>query len=244
MAQEQRPNCANFLDQDDAQVAYAADPTDPFGLDEQGTGDGEACEQPEDEFGTPPLTGCDDLQGHPEIAQALYDHALRKYGSDRYDLAACIAQESPTETPAPVDVSAEDPQGETPDVLDGPFPNAEDGGVVVTAAAIGTGETLEAALEARFTELEERFVAFEARAANGFGRFPDTDDAAPGSTQAAAVTVSTFRQGAARDERGSRNDGGLVVRAQKAKDGHGNRAKERAGKRDRPTGKQRHRSER
>ena len=91
---QQRPDCGNFIDQEDAQVAFDADPTDPFGLDEQGEGDGEACEQPEGGFGTPPLVNCDDLRNHPDIARALYDHSLSKYGSDRYGLAGCIEQAS------------------------------------------------------------------------------------------------------------------------------------------------------
>ena len=48
---QQGLDCANFLDQEDAQVALDADPKDPFGLD--GNNDGEACEQPEGDFGTP-----------------------------------------------------------------------------------------------------------------------------------------------------------------------------------------------
>src|SRR3712207_5595182 len=85
---QQRPDCENFLDQEDAQVTFDADPTDPFGLD--GNDDAVVCEQPEGDFGTTPLVNCDDLQDHPDIAEALYEHALDKYGSDRYELAACI----------------------------------------------------------------------------------------------------------------------------------------------------------
>ena len=105
IAQEQRPDCDNFVDKEDSQVAFDADATDPFGLDEQGEGDGEACEQPEGGFDTPPLVNCDDLQDHPDIARVLYDHSLSKYGSDRYDLAACVEQQStgtdPTATEHP-----------------------------------------------------------------------------------------------------------------------------------------------
>jgi hypothetical protein len=49
---QQRPDCENFLDQEDAQVAFDADPTDPLGLDEAGQGDSEACES-DAAFGTP-----------------------------------------------------------------------------------------------------------------------------------------------------------------------------------------------
>src|ERR671917_257349 len=78
---QQRPDCENFLDPEDAQVAFDADPTDPFGLDEAGQGDSEACES-EAAFGTPPLVNCDDLRDHPDIARVLYDHSLTKYGAD------------------------------------------------------------------------------------------------------------------------------------------------------------------
>ena len=53
-AQELRPNCANFLDREDSQIAYNADPMDPFGLDERGVGNGETCEVPEGDFGSQP----------------------------------------------------------------------------------------------------------------------------------------------------------------------------------------------
>src|SRR5215207_9975121 len=97
-AAQQRLDCESFLDQEDAQVALDADPNDPFGLD--GNNDGEACEQSEGNFGTPPLANCDDLRDHPRIARALYDHSLTKYGSDRYDLAGCIEQASSGTRPA------------------------------------------------------------------------------------------------------------------------------------------------
>src|SRR5215213_10001994 len=67
---QQRPDCANFLDQEDAQVALDADPNDPFGLD--GNNDGEACEQPLGDFGTPPLVNCDDIRHTAHMARALY----------------------------------------------------------------------------------------------------------------------------------------------------------------------------
>src|SRR5215204_7644990 len=89
---QQGLDCANFLDQEDAQVALDADPEDPFGLD--GNNDGEACEQPEGDFGTLPPVNCDDLRDHPDIARALYEHSLDKYDSDRYELAGCVEQGS------------------------------------------------------------------------------------------------------------------------------------------------------
>ena len=46
---QQQIDCASFLDPDDAQVAFDADPTDPFGLD--GDNDGEVCEEPDGDFG-------------------------------------------------------------------------------------------------------------------------------------------------------------------------------------------------
>ena len=95
---QQRPDCANFLDPEDAQVALDADPKDPFGLD--GNNDGEACGSLRVTSALPPLANCDDLRDHPRIALALYDHSLTKYGSDRYDLAGCIEQASTGTRPA------------------------------------------------------------------------------------------------------------------------------------------------
>src|SRR5215212_5540492 len=99
-AQEQRPNCANFLDREDAQVAFDADPSDPFGLDESGEGNGQACEAPAEGFGSASLVTCDDLRDHLDIARALYDHSLSKYDADRYELAACVEQERTSTDPS------------------------------------------------------------------------------------------------------------------------------------------------
>jgi hypothetical protein len=89
-AQDQRPNCSNFIDRDDSQVVVKADPSDPFGLDESGQGDSTTCQQPASDFGTElPLVDCNDLRDFPDIATTLYDHSLSKYDSDRYNLASC-----------------------------------------------------------------------------------------------------------------------------------------------------------
>ena len=224
VAQEQRrPNCEHFLDQEDAQVAFDADPDDPFVLDDNN--DGEACEVGE-LFGSTPLVNCDDLRGHPGIAQALYDHSLSRYGSDRYNLVACTEQASTVADPEP---------------LDGDPPDFGGGTIVVSTVALGTGETLEARLDAHFAALEAQFAAFEVRAANGFGRFPDSEDDATAGGQGSTVVVSTSQQPVAVAQRAIAKDDSPIVRAQKAKAGKGDRIKERKGKRDRHKGKQRNR---
>src|SRR5215216_3064370 len=179
---QQGLDCANFLDQEDAQVALDADPKDPFGLD--GNNDGEACEQLEGDFGTMPPVNCDDLRNHPKIALALYDHSLTTHGSDRYDLAGCIEQASTGTRPPASNGRDGGSQGDDPEVLDGVPAAARDNTVDVSPVAIGTSQTLEARLEARFAALEAQFAAFEARAANGFGMFPKSgvDATAEGHT--------------------------------------------------------------
>ena len=255
-AQEQRPDCENFLDLVDAQVAFDAESSDPFGLDEQGEGDGEPCEDPAGIFGTPPLINCDDLRDHPAIAQALYDHSLAKYGSDRYELAACIEQGSTAADPAAGD-GADGGNGgrgrDDPETLDGAPSDTGGSTVVVSTGAPATGATLEARLEARFAALEAQFAAFELRAANGFGRFPESDD------DATAVDVSTSQQPTAVAQRstittginqtalpqmaqGAKDVGTWIGAGQKArKDVKTERIKEGKGKRDRHKGKKRHR---
>ena len=236
---QQRLDCASFLDQPDAQVAFDADPTDPFGLD--GNNDGEACEQPEGDFGTSPLVGCDDLQDHPDIAQVLYDHSLSKYGSDRYDLAACVEQESTGTDPATGDRTNRGNPRDDPEVLDGVPPETDGSAVIVSTGASGTGETLEARLEERFAALEAQFAAFEIRAENGFGRFPESGDEAATGGQATTVVGLTFKQPITTPARASGDDDRPIIHVQKAKDGNGDRDKERTGKRDRPKGKHRNR---
>jgi hypothetical protein len=234
---QQRPDCANFLDQEDAQVALDADPKDPFGLD--GNNDGEACEQSEGDFGTLPLANCDDLRDHPRIALALYDHSLTKYGSDRYDLAGCIEQASSGTRPAASNGGDGGSQGDDPEVLDGVPPETRGNTVDVSPVAIGTSQTLEARLEARFAALEAQFAAFEARAANGFGMFPESGVDATAEGQTPTVMVSTSQQPITMTQRPGANADNPIVRAQKANGGKGDRTNERQGQRDRHKNKHR-----
>ena len=238
IAQEQRPDCDNFVDKEDSQVAFDADPTDPFGLD--GNNDGEACEQPEGDFGTPPLVGCDGLQDYPDIARALYDHSLSTYGSDRYDLAACVEQGSTGTDPSTGDRTDRGSPTDDPEVLDGVPPDTGDSAVIVSTGALGTGETLEARLEVRFAALEAQFAAFEVRAENGFGRFSESGDEAAAGGQATTVVGLTFKQPIT-TPRASEDDDRPIVRVENAGDSKGDRAKERRGKRERPKGKHRNR---
>jgi hypothetical protein len=238
---QQRPDCDNFIDQQDSQVAFDADPTDPFGLDEQGEGNGEACEQPEREFGTPPLVNCDDLRDHPDIARALYDYSLSKYGTDRYNLVTCAEQGSTDADPVTGDRPNRRNQRDDPEVLDGPPLDAGDGRVIVSSDASGTGETLEDRLEARFAALEAQFAAFEARAANGFAMFPESGDEAAAGGQAASVVVSTSPKPIGANQRARGHDDRPIIRAQKVKADKSNRSKERTAKRDRTKDEHRNR---
>jgi hypothetical protein len=228
-AAQQRLDCKSFLDQEDAQVALDADPKDPFGLD--GNNDGQACEQPEGAFGTPPLVNCDDLRDHPDIARALYEHSLDKYGSDRYELAACGQQGQSGTDQSAGDRTNHGSQNNDPEVLDGVPPETRDRAVPVSPVAVDASQSLEARLEARFAALEAQFAVFEARAANGFGMFPDSgDDATPGD-QAGNAVVSTSQQPITTTQHPGANDDSPIVRAQKAKAGKGDRTKARKGKR-------------
>lgn len=139
-AQEQRPNCANFLDQDDAQVAFDADTDDPFGLD--GEGDGVACEKPGGGFGLQlPLVNCNDLLNDLGIAQAPYDYSLRRFSEDRYNLVVCSGQGN---------------CGTNQGASSRPPQNLSSGGNNVVIARTGfSGETLEARLDAHFLSLED-----------------------------------------------------------------------------------------
>jgi hypothetical protein len=217
---QQRPDCKNFLDQEDAQVALDADPRDPFRLD--GNNDGVACQQPAEEFGTSPPVNCDALQGHPDIARALYEHALDKYGSDEYELASCVEQGSSGTEPSRSNRANRGSQRNDPEALDGAPPNTSEDIVIPVAPA--PDQSLEARLEARFAALEAQFAAFEARAANGFGMFPDSEDEAPAAGQP-TVVVSTAQKPIAENQRTTVSDGRPIVRAQKAKERKGNRAK-------------------
>jgi hypothetical protein len=238
-AAQQRLDCESFLDQEDAQVALDTDPTDPFGLD--GNNDGEACEQPEGNFGTPPLVDCDGLRDHADIARALYEHSLDTYGSDRYELAACVQQGSTNTDPSADDRTNRGSQTNDPEVLDGVPPEVHGNAVIVSTVPLGSGQTLEARLEVRFAALEAQFAAFEARAANGFGRFPESGDEVTAEGQATTVVVSTSQQPDTMTQRTAANNDSPIVRAQKAKVGKGDRTKERKGKRDRHKTKQRNR---
>ena len=231
---QQRIDCANFLDSEDAQVAFDADPADPFGLD--GDNDGEVCEQPDGDFGASPLVSCDDLRDHADIARALYDHSLTKYGSDRYTLASCVEQGSTGTDPSASNGGNRGSQTNDPEVLDG-VPPATRGSTV----PLGTSQTLGARLEARFAALEAQFAAFEARAANGFGMFPKSGDDATAGRQAATVVVSTSQKPITMTQRPGAHDDNPIVRAQKAKDGKDDRTKERKGGRDRHKTKHRNR---
>jgi hypothetical protein len=236
---QQRPDCANFLDQEDAQVALDADPKDPFGLD--GNNDGEACEQPEGDFGTPPPVNCDDLRDHPDIALALYDHLLTKYGSDRYDLTGCVEQASTGTRPSAGHGGDGGSQGDDPEALDGVPPAAGGNTVAVSPVALGTSQTLEARLEARFAALEAQFAAFEARAANGFGMFPQSGVDATAEGLTPTVMVSTSQQPITMTQRPGANADNPIVRAQKANGGKSDRTNERQGKRDRHKNEHRNR---
>ena len=234
---QQRPDCENFLDQEDAQVAFNADPKDPFGLD--GNNDDVACQQPAEEFGRSQLVNCDSLQGHPDIVQALYEHALDKYGSDRYDLAACLEQENTDRDRSADDDTNRGRQRDDPEVLDGdPLDTSAD---IVIPVASAPGQSLEARLEARFAALEAQFAAFEERAANGFGMFPESEDETLATGQVTTVVVSTAQRPIGENQRTTVSDGNPIVRAQKAKERKADRNKERKGKRDRSQGKHRNR---
>jgi hypothetical protein len=236
---QQRLDCASFLDQEDAQVALDADPTDPFGLD--GNNDDEACEQPEGDFGTSPLVNCDDLRDHPDIARALYDHSLTKYGADQYDLAGCVEQGSRGTDPSTGDRTNRGSQTNDPEVLDGVPPAAPGRTVNISPVAVDTSQSLETRLEARFAALEAQFAAFELRAANGFGRFPESGDDATAGGQMPTVMVSTSQKLITMTQRPGAHDDSPIVRAQKAKVGKGDRTNERKGKRDRHKTKHRNR---
>jgi hypothetical protein len=238
-AAQQRLDCESFLDQEDAQVALDADPTDPFGLD--GNNDGESCEQPEGDFGTPPLVNCDDLRDHPDIAGALYEHSLDKYDSDRYDLAGCVEEGSTGTDPSAGDRTNRGSRTNDPEALDGVPPAAGGNTVAVSPVALGTSQTLEARLEARFAALEAQFAAFEARAANGFGMFPQSGVDATAEGLTPTVMVSTSQQPITMTQRPGANADNPIVRAQKANGSKGDRTNERQGKRDRHKNKHRNR---
>ncbi len=262
-AQERRPTCEHFRFQSDAQATFTADPSDPFGLD--GDNNGVAC-QAEERFGTTPLVNCDDLRDHPDAQRAL--QGLLDYtraAGDPYTVdadgngIACDSGDGERARRADREALDGPPEsgGRDREALDGPAPDrrrddqqeldqsppvtSRGPNVVVGTGSLGTGETLEARLEARFATLEAQFAAFEARAANGFGRFPQFRDEATAGGQAIAIVGSTSRQSITLTQRPSADDASPIVRAQKAKDGDRERGKERKGKRDRHKSKHRNR---
>jgi hypothetical protein len=260
---EQRLTCANFRSQSDAQAAFTADPSDPFGLDVDNNG--VAC-QTEERFGTSPLVTCDDLRDYPDAQpalQGLYDYT--QAAGDPYTLdadgngIACDAGDGKGNRRDDRRVHDGPPASgrRGREALDGPAPErrrndrenldrsppvtSRDPTVVVSTGARSTGETLEARLEARFAALETQFAAFEVRAANGFGRFPYGGGEAIAGGQAITVGVSTSRQSIAMPQRTSADDDSPITRAQKATDGKGERSTARKGKRDRHKGERRNR---
>jgi hypothetical protein len=177
----------------------------------------------------------------PRIAQALYDHSLSKYSADEYGLAGCVEQGSPvTEPTAPNGGNGSGNQGD-PEPLDGVPPDVGESSVVVSTGALGNGQTFEARLTARFAALEAQFAAFKARAANGFGRFPDSGDDTASAGQAASARVSIAQEPVVMAQSVNEKSDSPVVHLQKAKDGKRDRAKERRGKRDRDRGKRHNR---
>jgi hypothetical protein len=125
-------------------------------------------------------------------------------------------------------------------VLDGVPPETRGNTVIVSTVPLGSGQTRESRVEARFAALEAQFAAFEARAANGFGRLPDPGDEATSGGRATNVVVSN-PQPVTMTQRTGANDDSSIVRPQKAKGGKGDRTTQRQGKRDRHKTKHRNR---
>jgi hypothetical protein len=125
-------------------------------------------------------------------------------------------------------------------VLDGVPPETRGNTVIVSTVPLGSGQTRESRVEARFAALEAQFAAFEARAANGFGRLPDPGDEATSGGRATNVVVSN-PQPVTMTQRTGANDDRSIVRPQKAKGGKGDRTTQRQGKRDRHKTKHRNR---
>lgn len=263
-AAQQRPDCANFLDQPDAQVVLDADPSDPFNLDRDGNGI--PCEEPAEPFGTTPLANCDDLNDYPGIAQALYDASVAKYGSDRYELAACVQPADANQTPPTEDAPGggggndQEPLDGTPLEISEPGtrrtdrperaadePVTGDGGITVRTGGLGMGAALEDRLEARFAALEAEFAQFEARAENGFGRFPESGDDRTSEDAGSSTTVTTAQKPVATTERTpaptldqtSLSQTVRVTKGEGPRLGAGHRLKQEAHRGDKKEGKQR-----
>ncbi len=85
-AKKSWPTCENFLNQADAQAAYDADTSDPFGLVKAKQGNGVPCDSIAT-FGTQPLVSCDALADFPDAQAALQGLLdLTAAGGDPYAL--------------------------------------------------------------------------------------------------------------------------------------------------------------
>jgi hypothetical protein len=126
-------------------------------------------------------------------------------------------------------------------VLDGVPPAAPGRTVNTNPVAVDSSQTLEARLEARFAALEAQFAAFELRAANGFGRFPDSGDEVASGGQTPTVVISTSQQPVTLTQRSGANNDGPIVRAQMAKEGKADRGNTHKDKRERRKDKHRNR---
>ena len=215
-AQTEWPNCENFRDQDDAQVTYDADQTDPFDLESSQTANDVPCED-ELNFGRQPLASCDALINEPNALQALqglYDYTRGEgdpYGLDQGgDPAIACDGDGGGDEREVLDGPPPDSGGNDQENLDGPAadrsrddqpevdgspPGTSDGTtIVVIAAPLDDFASLEARLSAQFATLEADFAAFEARAQNGFGRFDESGDDTSVETQGPTVDVTALRR--------------------------------------------------
>lgn len=201
------PTCENFLNQADAQAAYDADTSDPFGLVKSRQGNGVPCEGTAT-FGTQPLVSCDALADFPDAQAALQglldqtaaggdpyaldpdgngtacDQASGKGGDaeplDAPQSATPYDATNPTETTTSqpdagkakktkndgntTSSTDSNPTSSTPPPSNtksaNPTQSSNTGNDVIVNAPTGSGESLEARLEARFAELEAQFAAF------------------------------------------------------------------------------------
>jgi len=270
-AQDQRPICEHFRSQSDAQATFTADPSDPFGLDDDNNG--VAC-QGQDRFGTTSLVSCDDLRDSPAAQRALQGlldytratgdpYALDPDGNDiacddveagdgRADRAA---RDGPPErsrrdqkdrdgvsTDQRRNGAATDQRRDVQETQDRSAPvTSRAPVVVVSTGARGPGETLEDRLEVRFAALEAQFDAFEVRAANGFGRFLEPGEHVTAREQAIIVIGSTSQRPIIMTQRTWAHADPWIVRIQQANDSDGEHSKERKSKRNRHKEKHRHR---
>jgi hypothetical protein len=213
-------NCSNFLPaaeggQEHAQAVFVAagglQGNDPYQLDLTGER-GAACDGAN--LGSAPPATCQNFRA-PEDAQALLAATAPNdpYGLDPdHDGVACdggpITRPDPLASPPPSDPPATPQRGAsspkataTPTTTAAALPTvaaiaptpAAGTRVITIAAPLGTGQTLDDQLNARFAALEAQFAAFAQRAQNGFGALPpstgQTSGAGTGSTT--PVVVST-----------------------------------------------------